>query len=278
MALCPWCVICFLALLSIARILLSPWTAALAKQIPCLASFLLPLPKEGGCSSLLGLSQLQQWFFPAHTSSELCWGPEQWLQGLEKLPVLGCLPEPGTDLVPGRGPQASPTCATKLPPAVQPAKLHGFFLHSLSPPAMTHFSLYWDNRCLKILPFVFRQTGLGRAPCHVGAQGHLWASDSHTVVGFFSCSGLGALPWLPQGWTWRETQKLLLGQHCKGYGPQQRCREMSGALGDRMGNSATSTARAAAGSARTPDRGMGKAVQNSTAMLKPRRHGQSSVG
>lgn len=53
---------------------------------------------------------------------------------------------------------------------------------------------------------------------------------------------------------------------------------MSGALGNRMGNSATSTARAAAGSARTPDRGMGKAGKNSTAMLKPRRHGQSSVG
>lgn len=34
------------------------------KAAPLSCSFLLPLPNEGGCSSLLGLSRLEQWFSP----------------------------------------------------------------------------------------------------------------------------------------------------------------------------------------------------------------------
>lgn len=172
-----------------------------ADPLPCFLP--LPLPREGGCCSLLG-SPVRSKDSSLHSlSTELCWGQSSgcrvWKSALcsaacQSLGQTWCQDEDHKHV-----PHVPQSC-------IQQCSLPGFMGFSPAP----SLPLPWQ------LLFCTEKTGVSElSPLFLGRQ--VWegppARSKHkvsleqltqcTVFGFFSCSGLGALPWLLQGWTWR---------------------------------------------------------------------------
>lgn len=207
-----------------------------AHPLPCF--FPPPLPEEGGCSSSLGLSLLKQrvlpWIpYPMSSAEGWSSGCRVWYSALcsavrQSLGQTWCQDEDHKHL-----PHVPQSC-------IQHCSLQSFMGFSPTPslPLPQHIFLCTETKkCLKILPFVFRQTGLGRAPCQVWAQGRFWAPDSTQLFQLLGTArGWELCPGCHRDGP-GEKPPLLLGQHMcghgKGYGPQQHCRIMFGVLGER---------------------------------------------
>lgn len=206
--------------------------------------------------------------------------------------LLCCLAGLVTDLVLEWGPQISPVYATKLCWEMQLAELHVCPLPPLFPTPMTHHPLCWDNRYLNILPFVFRQAGLARAPYQARAWGCCRVPDMMCMVLLFQpgvdqspapswaqLTGLAGWSGAQPAWSWSALPQKYVWQtggggagglcYLHSLWPLQStqiylhvqvamlsfCKDMS----------------------QRESENLRKAVKKIAAMLKPEKHGQPSV-
>lgn len=178
-------------------------------------SFLLPLPKEGGYSSLLGFPIWSNDSSLDPISNELCWGQSSgcrvWKSALcsaacQSLGQTWCQDEDHKHL-------------PRVPAVpLQQCSLQSSMGFSPIPslPLPWHIFLCTETTGVSKLSLLFLGRQVWEGPParfeHKVAFEHLsW----YTVVGFFSCSGLGALPRLPQGSIQREIHTAA-GAACLG--------------------------------------------------------------